>query len=276
MQITVIGSGGWEGIPAPFCRCRVCRIAPPNSKNSRTRPQFLFETSKGRFLTEISPDIRMQSASHDLQNISDFVVSHWHFDHMYGLMELDAWSWYARKGKIKVYCSQKTKEWLDKNFEHVPKDVVIVNPFRKFDLLGIKITPFPLYHMKWDKNVPLDKLKNVFGFVFEKGKKKVVYLPDYYRIPDKSINLVKNPDVVIMDGTFLFEEIFPDKPEQRGAKNDPDHLHGKQILDLAASLNAKKTVFHSITHLTEKTHSELQKMLPKGMFLSYDGMKISL
>jgi len=56
----------------------------------------------------------------------------------------------------------------------------------------------------------------------------------------------------------------------------PDHLHGKQILDFTGGLNAKKVIFHSISHLTEKSHDELQKLLPKNMFLSYDGMELEL
>lgn len=45
MKITILGSGGWEGIPAPFCDCTVCKkaVSNPNSKDRRTRPELLFE-----------------------------------------------------------------------------------------------------------------------------------------------------------------------------------------------------------------------------------------
>lgn len=64
--------------------------------------------------------------------------------------------------------------------------------------------------------------------------------------------------------------------ETKKGKSDPDHLHGKQILDFISLLNAKKVIFHSITHLTEKTHEELQALFPKDMELSFDGMEIIL
>lgn len=60
MNITTLGSGAWEGIPAPFCTCTVCTLAvqDPSSKNNRTRPEFLIENEGGAFLMELSPDIR--------------------------------------------------------------------------------------------------------------------------------------------------------------------------------------------------------------------------
>lgn len=273
----ILGSGGWEGIPVPFCNCRVCKIAKenPNSKNFRARPEILIETEKGQLLIEISPDIRLQSTKFNLQPIKDFLISHWHFDHMYGLLELHAWSEFLMNRKIKLYCSQKTQEWLERNFTHIPKEIVVLKQFQTFELFGVKITTLPMYHMfLQDKNLKEDELENTFGFLLEKNNKKVVYLPDYFKIPEKTMNSIKNSDVVIMDGTYLFEEQFPNKPEQNGLKSDPDHLHGDQILELANSLNANRIIFHSITHLTEKTHEELQKLLPENMEISFDGMEI--
>ena len=79
MKIKILGSGGWNGIPASFCDCKVCGLAKenPDSKNNRTRPEILVETKKGRFLIEISPDIRLQSTKFNLVNIKDFLISHW-------------------------------------------------------------------------------------------------------------------------------------------------------------------------------------------------------
>ena len=278
MKLKILGSGAWEGIPVPFCKCKICKSAKkPDSKNNRTRPQILVETEKGQFLIEISPDIRIQSTKFNLPDINNFLISHWHFDHMYGLLELHAWIKFVLGQKPKLFCSQKTKEWLDQNFEHIPKETIVVKPFEKFDLFGIKITPIPLYHIRWqDKNVKENKLNNTLGFILEKNGKKVVYLADYYKLPKKSLEMIKNADLIIADGTYLFEEMFPNKPEQNNLKSDPDHLHGRKIFDFANRLNAKKVIFHSISHLTEKSHEELQKLLPKKMFISYDGVEIEL
>jgi len=67
------------------------------------------ESEEGKFLIEISPDIRLQVARHGLTDISDFLVSHWHFDHLYGILELGAWSQFIKKGGITIYCSTGTQ-----------------------------------------------------------------------------------------------------------------------------------------------------------------------
>lgn len=61
MKIKILGSGAWDGIPAPFCSCDVCNVAKKDthSKNNRTRPQFLVTNLNGGFFIEASPDIRM-------------------------------------------------------------------------------------------------------------------------------------------------------------------------------------------------------------------------
>lgn len=278
MKIKILGSGAWEGIPAPFCKCKICESAKkPNSKDNRTRPQISIESDEGQFLIEISPDIRIQSTKFNLPNISNFLISHWHFDHMYGLLELHAWIEFVLREKPKLFCSQKTKEWLDQNFAHIPKDVIVVKPFEKFDLFGIKITPIPLYHMSGqDNDTEENELENTYGFLLEKNGKKAVYLADYYKLPNKSLEIIKDSDIIVADGTYLFEESFPDKSGQNNLKSDPDHLHGKQILDFVNRLNAKKVIFHSISHFPEKSHEELQKLLSKNMFVSYDGMELEL
>jgi phosphoribosyl 1,2-cyclic phosphate phosphodiesterase len=276
MKAKIIGSGAWEGIPALFCRCKTCKnaIDNPASKNFRTRPSLYFKTDEGEFMVEISPDIKLQTVRNNLSNIKNFIVSHWHFDHMYGLLELHTWTKF--KQKINIYCSQKTKDWLDKNFGHIIKDVIVLKPFIPFSLYGIKITPFPVYHMfNEDNTLTPEQLNNTFGFVFEKDNKKVVYLSDYYKVPKKSLELIQNADIVVADGTYLFEEMFPLKEIQEREKSDTDHLHGNEIIKFVKTLNSKRVVFHSVSHLTEKNHEELQKLLPENFQLSYDGTKIS-
>ncbi len=275
MKIKILGSGGWEGTPSPFCKCDICLSAKndPLSKDSRTRPEILVENDEGNFLIEISPDIRLQSARFDLPLIENFLISHWHFDHLYGILELHSWSKYVMQGNLNIFCSSKTKEWIEKTFGHIPKKIIELEPYKKFVLCGVEITPIPVYHMKLrDDELEEDELNNAFAYILEKNNKKIVYLGDYYRIPTKALDLIKFSDLVIADGTYLFEELFPNKLTQNELKNDADHLHGNEILNFLAGIQAKEVVFHSTTHLSEKSHDKLQALLPENYRISYDGM----
>ena len=48
ISVTMLGSGCWEGTPAPFCRCKLCRIASKNilSIENRMRPSFYIKSKK--------------------------------------------------------------------------------------------------------------------------------------------------------------------------------------------------------------------------------------
>lgn len=270
MKITVLGSGAWDGIPAPFCLCPVCRMAVknPDSKNHRMRPQFLVESSQGAFFLEVSPDIRMQSAKFGLPALTDFVVSHWHFDHMYGLHELLTWT-KKQPQKPTLHCSPKTKDVIKKEFSYLPLQVNTLRPYEPFTLCGIRVTPLPVYHMfARDNDIPEDKLENAYAYLLEEQGKHVAYLGDYYRLPAATFKKLQNIDVLIADGTYLFTD------EYRTTK--PNHIHNKDILSFTKKTHAKEVYYHSVSHLTGKKHEALQELLPPSHTLSYDGLEISV
>jgi len=104
----------------------------------------------------------------------------------------------------------------------------------------------------------------------------MVYLGDYYKLPQKTIKLIKGSDVIIADGTRLFENIYPNSPVHNEIKKDPDHVPGDEIFPLVKSLDSRRLIFHSITHLPNKLHEELENMMPQRMEVSYDGMTVEL
>lgn len=279
MNITVLGSGCWEGTPAPFCECSVCTEATKNplSIENRTRPEVLVETNEGKFLIELSPDIRTQVARHKTGPIDSFLLSHWHFDHLFGLYELHAWIELVLKKAPTIYCSEQAAEFIKENIGFIPTNLSVIRAYESFNVCGATITPLPVYHMYGADNDKHDtELDNTFAFLIEHEGAKVAYMADFYRVPARAEELLKGVDTVITDGTYLFEDQYPNKPYQNEikAEKDPDHLHGQNIISWASNLNAKQVVYHSIAHLPEKTHQELQDMLPEGHSISFDGMEI--
>ena len=56
-----------------------------------------------------------------------------------------------------------------------------------------------------------------------------------------------------------------------------EHFVGQShfLIDFAQSIGAKQVYYHSISHLTRKTHEEIQAMLPPHHLLAYDGLIIT-
>lgn len=268
MKIKILGSGAWEGIPAPFCSCKVCNIAKKDilSKNNRTRPQLLVTNSNGGFFIEASPDIRTQSNTLDSPEITDFLISHWHHDHMSGLRELHSWALKTSQ-KPTIHCSFETEKQIKKELNYLPLNINVLKPYEQFSLFGVKITPLPVCHMfTEDENTSEELLQNTFAFLLEADGKSVGYLADYYKIPQRTLKKLKNIDAILADGTYLLTEKY------KGKKLN--HMHGKDILDFADNLNFDKVYYHSISHLTSMTHDELQNLLPSSHIITYDGMEI--
>jgi phosphoribosyl 1,2-cyclic phosphate phosphodiesterase len=243
----------------------------------RTRPELLVETDEGKFLIELSPDLRLQTARNKLASVDQYLLSHWHFDHLFGLYELHAWAELVLKKPLTIHCSGQANEYIQKHINFVPTNVQILSAYQPFMLEGVKITPIPVFHMYATDNGKQDtQLDNTFGFLLEHGGKKIAYLADYYKVPEQGKRLLKDADAIVCDGTYLFEEQYPNKPYQNAIREekDPDHLHGQGIIDWATQVNAKAVVYHSISHLPEKTHQELQALLPENHMISYDGMTL--
>lgn len=275
----MLGSGCWEGTPAPFCNCPICTAAARdmNSIEFRSRPEILVQGEGGPFLIEISPDIRLQSTTFQLPQIRDYFISHWHFDHLFGLYELDAWVDLVLKSPIRIYCSSEVGKMIEKQFGYIGSTVTVLQPYVPIEMRGITVTPLPVLHMRRaESNDAEFGMNNTFGYLLESKGQKVAYLADYYALPQRTIDLIKGADVIIADGTYLFEDRYPQKPYQIATQEekDPDHLHGNDILTFMNTLQAKAVVYHSITHLPELQHHELQALLPKGQYIGYDGFDI--
>jgi len=170
--------------------------------------------------------------------------------------------------KPTVHCSIGTKEVIEKEFGYLPLKVNVLRPLEPFTIFGVTITPLPVYHMFGrDNEVPWESLQNACGYLLESDGVKVVYLADYYRIPQATLQKIQNADAIIADGTYLLTNEYKD--------SKPNHMHGEDILHFTSGLGAKTVYYHSISHLTRKTHEEFQKAMPASHVIPYDGMEIT-
>lgn len=253
-KLTFIGSGCWQGIPAPFGNDVISQNVKWGSKNFRFRTSLHIRTENGKnIIVEATPDIRLQSWKFQLKTPDIILISHWHWDHLFGLLDLD---WFAEKNKLTIYGNNVTKHWYDDRMSHIKVDFRTFKSYESFNLDNIKITPIVVNHVQ-----------NTDGFLFEDlgNGKKLAYLSDLSGLPDKTVNLIKDIDIIIADATYIESDI----------SDDPTHLQKNQIGPFLESLTAKEIILTNLGSYQGLTHTDFEKEFPQYT-IAYDGLERQL
>ncbi len=250
MKLTFIGSGCWQGIPAPFGCDKISQNVKWDSKDFRFRTSLHIATENSKnIIVEVTPDIRLQSWKFQLKKPDAFLVSHWHWDHLYGLLDLD---WFAENNPLPVYGNFMTKKIYDRFISHIKVDFQTFESYKPFEVDNVKITPIAVEHVE-----------STDGFLFEdlSNGKKLAYLPDLFRVPKKTVDLVENVDAIIADATYIESNI----------DDDPTHFQKNQIIPFLENLNTKEIILINIGSYQGLTHDDFEKKFPQYS-IAYDGM----
>lgn len=251
MNLTFLGSGCWQGIPSPFIDDKISKEVEWNSKDFRFRTSLLLETkNKKKIIVEITPDIRLQSWKFKIGKPEAVLVSHSHWDHFFGLMDV---SWYAEKNKLTVYGNSTTKSFYKSKMNYIPVIFKEFNSYKSFTIDNVKITPISVNHSS-----------KTDGFLFENkiNNKKIAYLSDLNGLPQKTKKIIKGIDSIIVDATYLGSNL----------KDDPDHLNNDQLISFLSELDAKEIILTNIGSYHNLSHKDLVKKFPQYT-ISYDGMR---
>lgn len=250
MKITFLGSGCWQGIPAPFGDDAISQNVEWNSKDFRFRTSLHIETNNGKsIIVEATPDIKLQSWKFRLKKPDAILISHWHWDHLFGLLDLD---WFASKNTLTVHGNATTKEWYDDRMSHIKVHFQVFESYQAFRVDNIIITPIAVHHVE-----------KTDGFLFEdvNSGKKIAYFSDLHGIPEKTAELTKNIDLIITDATYLASDI----------NDDPTHFQKDQIIPFLEGLRAKEIILTNIGSYQGMTHNDFEKKFSQYT-IAHDGM----
>lgn len=250
-EVTFLGSGSWQGVPAPFGSDTISKGVKWGTKDFRFRTSLHIKTTHSKsIIVEITPDIRLQSWKFSISKPDIFLVSHWHWDHLFGLFDLD---WYASKNPLTIYANSTSKKWYKSRMKHVAAKFKLTKNFKSFTIDTLKITPFPVHHVA-----------ETTGFLFEDSvsHKKVAYLSDFYNLPKETFDLIHSVDAIICDATYLASNI----------NDDATHLKNKQIRGFLAKLSAKEIILANIGSYNGLSHAVLKKKY-RAYTIAFDGLK---
>ena len=263
MKLTFLGTGTSHGLPYVGCECAVCTSTDPLNKRLRCSILVEDEAQNGetgtRILVDTSPDLRQQFLRAKLSRISAVMWTHTHNDHMIGLDDLRPVTDIC--GYVPAYAEASTMAHLQNIFGYAFVDdrehagfprlsAHIIEPRVPFEIDDFQITPIPILHGK----------NEILAYRFEQAGSTLIYATDCSFVPEKSWELMQNPDVFIVDALRWREH--------------PTHFNIEQALAAAEKIGAKQTYFTHAAH--DLDHHQTNLQLPPNVEMAYDGLQIEL
>lgn len=205
-------------------------------------------------MVDTGPDFRCQMLREEVKSLDAVLFTHSHKDHIAGLDDVRAFN--RLNGELDIYASADTMEALKREFYYafttyrypgVPQlqlHEIDLTPFTLFE--GLSVVPVEVLHFRMP----------VLGFRFG----DFTYITDAKTISDTEIEKIHGTHTVVINALQRESHI--------------SHMTLDEAIAMAAKIGAQQTYFTHISHRLGR-HQDVEKELPEGIFLAYDGLQLS-
>jgi len=250
-----LGTGASAGVPVIGCSCKTC--LSHNPKNKRLRSSALVTFQNKNFLIDAGPDIRHQALTHHINRVDGLILTHTHFDHIGGLEELRIYN-FLQQQALPCLLSQESSLDMKQLFYYLFAEKVHGQNFTsEFDFTILSEN---------EGKVDFQGLPILYTS-YNQGNMKVIglrlgnlaYLTDIKTYSPEIFIFLKGVKTLIMSALRF-------TPSQL-------HLTIDEAIDFSEKVGAEATYFMHLSHDVEYEHAS--SLLPKGIYLAYDGLKLN-
>lgn len=233
------------------CGCEVC--SSDSSKDTRLRSSIMVQSSSTTIIIDATPDFRYQMLREKVKRIDALLITHPHKDHIAGIDDTRAFQFFNRK-PTDIYANHMSLEGVKKEIPYafqqlaypgIPKVNLHEITLEPFIIGDIPIVPILVWHLKMP----------VYGFRFG----KFTYITDANAIDDSEKEKIKGSEILVLNAL----------------RNEPhiSHFSLGEAVALVQELKVPTGYFTHVSHQLGLT-AEINKVLPTGMSLAFDGMKL--
>ncbi|HRO43664.1 MAG TPA: MBL fold metallo-hydrolase [Flavipsychrobacter sp.] len=254
MKVTFIGTGTSQGVPVIGCDCNIC--TSPDKRDNRLRTSVFIEVDGVNLVIDTGPDFRYQMLRSKIHKLDAVVYTHSHKDHIAGLDDIRAYNYFQQKA-MDVYATEETQEALRREYRYifenahypgVPQiNLHTISEKQNFKIGGVEIIPIKVRHYEMD----------VLGFRI----KDFTYITDAKHISPKEMEKISGSKTLVLNALRQQHHV--------------SHYTLAEAIEIATEVSAEKTYFTHISHQLG-LHEEVEAMLPSGIYLAYDGLKLEL
>ena len=232
------------------CPCEVCTST--NKKDKRLRSSILVESKTTCFVVDTTPDFRYQMLRANVKKLDAVLFTHPHKDHVAGLDDVRAYNYFQQKA-IDIFANSLTEEALkrefayafsDKKYPGIPELNLITIDDAPFYIGDIPVIPILVWHLKMP----------VLGFRFG----QFTYITDANRIAIEEQEKIKGSAVMVLN-----------------ALRHKEHISHYTIDEAVAMVQQLQVPTAWFTHISHQLglHDTINKTLPTGMQLAWDGLE---
>ena len=251
LKITFLGTGTSQGIPVITCNCEVCQS--DDQRNNRLRVSILIETADKIIVIDSGPDFRYQMLRAKVKDLDAILYTHEHKDHVAGLDDIRPFNYLLHKN-IDIYATNRVQDALKREFSYIFSDITYPG-LPQIELHSIDHDPFYIGETKIIPLAIMHYKLPILGFRIG----DFTYITDAKIISEETINKVKGTKILIVNAL------------QRQAHIS--HFTLNEAVEFAEKIGAEQTYFTHISH-NLGLHEEVEKELPKGIKLAYDGLTL--
>ncbi|RQO31828.1 MBL fold metallo-hydrolase [Taibaiella sp. KBW10] len=253
MNITFLGTGTSQGVPMIGCTCAVCTSADP--KDNRLRSAVWLRNEETSVVIDSGPDFRYQMLRAKVQTLDGIVFTHGHKDHVAGLDDVRAYNYWTQKD-IDIFANADTETVLRREFHYafsnlqypgLPQLKIHTLSGQDFEVGNLTFKTIKTLHYKLE----------VYGYRIG----DFTYITDANYIAPEELEKIKGSKILVLNALRHEEHI--------------SHFTLSQAIAIAREVGATQTYFTHISHQLG-LHEEVNRELPEGMALAYDGLTLNL